>query len=98
MADIAGIDFQQVLIVVSGELNFTTVATLWKESLPRLSGYTELNFYLAKVSGSNSAGVALLLEWIKYAKQEKKPIHFTNIPAHLASILSVSGISALLHN
>lgn len=96
MKDAAGIEFQQILIVVSGELNFTTVAKLWKESLPRLSGYSALNFDLAKVTSSNSAGAALLLEWLKYAKQENKPIQFNNIPAHLSSILSVSGISNMV--
>ncbi len=96
MTDVAGIDFQQILIVVSGELNFTTVPKLWKDSLPRLSGYSILNFDLAKVTSSDSAGVALLLEWLKYAKQENKPIQFTNIPAHLSSILSVSGVTQML--
>ena len=96
MMTTAKIDYQQNAIHVAGELNFTTAVSLWKESLSRLPAYTALHFDLADVSASNSGGVALLLEWMKYAKQQNKPIHFNHIPASLLSILSVSGVASML--
>jgi phospholipid transport system transporter-binding protein len=97
MNDTVAIEYQQSSIVIIGELNFTTVVSLWNESLPKLAAYPSLHFDLAKVSTKGSGGVALILEWIKYAKRHNKPINFSNVPANLLSILSVSGISNMLN-
>lgn len=83
-------------LVVSGQLNFATAKKLWNASLPLLAMHNELHFDLAKVLSSNSAGVALLIEWIKYAKQHQKMITFERIPAQLQSIAAVSGVTAIL--
>jgi phospholipid transport system transporter-binding protein len=97
MNDNAKIEYQQNTMKVVGELNFTTVVRLWNDSLPKLVTYPALHFDLAQVSASNSGGVALILEWIKYANQQNKAISFSNIPANLLSILSVSGVANLLN-
>jgi phospholipid transport system transporter-binding protein len=91
-----GIGYQNDMLVVSGELNFVTVVNLWKDSLPKLNNYSTLHFNLANVTASNSAGLALILEWIKYAKRHNKPISFTNIPEHLTSILQVAGMQQMM--
>jgi len=85
-------------LVVSGELNFATVVSLWRDSLALLVSQTHLNFDLSGVTLSNSAGMALILEWIKYAKNHSKMIRFENIPAQLVSIISVSGLQSILHS
>jgi ABC-type transporter Mla MlaB component len=43
-----------------------------------------------------SAGVSLLLEWVKFARQSGKTIEFKNISAQLLSIIKVSGIQFIL--
>ncbi len=85
-------------LIISGDLNFSTVTTLWKQSLPLLSAVEEINFDLSQVKSSNSAGLALLLEWLKYAKRVKKTIRFSEIPNQLKSILSAGGIEDLICN
>ena len=72
MNDIAAVDYQKEAMIVTGELNFTTVVRLWKDSLPKLATYSSLHFDLAKVTASDSGGVALILEWVKYAKKQNK--------------------------
>ena len=42
------------------------------------------------------AALALLLEWIKHAKQEKKPIFFHNLSSQLMSVAEVAGVKTLL--
>ena len=83
-------------LIVSGDLDFSTVMLLWKQSLPLISSLKELNFDLAQVNTSNSAGLALLIEWIKYAMQTKKPIQFMQIPKQLKSIISAAGMDEVL--
>jgi phospholipid transport system transporter-binding protein len=83
-------------LIVSGQLNFATIKKLWKASLPLLASQTELHFDLSKVLSSNSAGIALLIEWMKYAKQHQKTITFERIPAQLQSIAAVSGVTSIL--
>ena len=92
----ASIEIKKDFFVIVGELNFTSVPDLWKKSLPLLAKSPQLNFDLTGVTTSNSAGIALLLEWVKYAKQHHKAIRFNNIPKQLYSIIAVSGINKLL--
>jgi phospholipid transport system transporter-binding protein len=90
------IEYKKDFFVISGELNFTTAVKLWNESLALMAKASQLNFDFTAVTNSNSAGIALLLEWVKYAKQHQKSIRFNNIPKQLNSIIAVSGISKVL--
>ena len=80
------------LLYIRGELNFSTVVTIWKDSLALLAQRAELHFDLSQVGSCDSAGLALILEWIKFAKQNKKTIQFSHIPKQLESIVRVSGL------
>ena len=91
-----GIAIQQGRLIVSGDLDYSTVMLLWNQSLPLIQSLNELKFDLTEVSSSSSAGLALLIEWIKYAKRTKKPIQFINIPEKLKSIISAAGIDGVL--
>ncbi len=81
---------------VTGNLDFSTVETLWKESLPLLAPLCEITFDLSKVTSANSAGITLLIEWLKYANREKKAISFANIPASMMSLAAISGIDKFI--
>ncbi len=87
---------EQSRLIVSGELNFDTIVVLLKHSLPLLAKYPFIVIDLSKVTNSNSAGLALLLEWLKYGKRENKGVTFTGIPSQLRSIASVAGVDFLL--
>lgn len=83
-------------LTVSGELNFATVVHLWNESLPLLAKHQVLQIDLSRVTSANSAALALLLEWLKYARDEKKTITFQNMPPQIQSIASMAGIDKIL--
>ena len=55
-----------------------------------------LTFDLAGVTRVDSAGLALLLEWLREARRRGKEIRFQNIPEQLAAIAKVSGLSDIL--
>jgi len=96
MSKHATIQYQNDSLEISGELNFRTAVSLWRESLPLIQQRSDLHFDFSKVKSSNSAGLALILEWLKYAKQAQKNIQFTHVPTQLHSIIAVAGIGRML--
>lgn len=81
---------------ISGDLNFSSVPKLWQQSLALLSRCKELNFDFSDVTSVSSAGLALLIEWQKYAVKNKKPCRFFHVPSQLISIADAAGIKNLI--
>ena len=50
---------------------------------------------LADVSSIDSAGIALLLSWKRYAAQQKKKLLLINRPAKLQSMLELYGLNTV---
>jgi phospholipid transport system transporter-binding protein len=92
----ASIHCEKDRLQVAGEINFVTAVSLWQESLPLLAKSNELIFNFSQVTTSNSAALALLLEWLKYAKQNNKSISFEQLPEQLVSIAKVAGLTNLI--
>lgn len=83
-------------ILVSGELTFATVNAVLGEIQTLATSLPVLNIDLADVTRSDSAGLALLVHWMRVAKTAKKPILFHNIPGQMLAIASASGLDDLL--
>lgn len=83
-------------ILISGPLTFATVTDLWTASENLFPREAEWNCDLAAVSACDSAGLALLLEWLRLARQQKKKIHFLNLPQQLEAIAGAAGLKGLL--
>ena len=79
-------------LMISGDLDFDTVPLLWKESYSWCVKLDALHFDLEQVTFSNSAGLALLLEWIRYAEKTGKKISFHHIPAQLDVLIKATGL------
>jgi phospholipid transport system transporter-binding protein len=47
---------------------------------------------LAKVSLADSAGLALMLEWLEQAQAAKRELKFVNIPEQVKHLIDVSGL------
>jgi phospholipid transport system transporter-binding protein len=93
--DKASIKRENHCLQVSGDIDFGSVVSLWKESLPLIAADSKVVFYLSQVKTVNSAALALMLEWMKYAKRECKTILFQNLPQQLSSIAAVAGVGSL---
>ena len=48
---------------------------------------------LSEVNSSDSAGLALMIEWIKLSKQYNAEIHFSHIPEQLLTLAKLSGFN-----
>jgi phospholipid transport system transporter-binding protein len=83
--------------VVTGVLGFDTVKSLLETSRTQFAGAAEqLEVDLAGVTQSDSAGLALLIEWLKFAGQAGKRIRFTRAPDQLRSLARISELEEIL--
>jgi phospholipid transport system transporter-binding protein len=76
---------------MSGELSFATVGALSTEFTQQTPPKV---VDLCDVTRTDSAGLALLIEWLKQSKAT--PITFRNIPAQMLSIATVCGVQDML--
>jgi len=80
------------LVKIGGVLDLSTVQVLKKQTIGLFNGPSEIQFDLSAVSQSNSAALALMLEWLKIAQKHQVSLTFSNFPEHLLQLASVYGI------
>jgi len=83
---------------VSGALTLETVPALYRNSAGWFTGAGELILDLAQVERADSAGLALLIEWLRRAKAAKCTLRFTNIPAPVLTLIRINGLQDALPN
>lgn len=78
---------------LSGALNHRTVADVLPQGLALLeqAGST-WTVSLAGVEQVSSAGVALLLEWLRAATQQNKTLCIEHLPEHMEPIIRISDL------
>lgn len=96
MTETAAVVNEKGRLMISGDLDFETVPFLWEQSLSFFTESEDVHIDLEKIIFSNSAGVALLIEWMKYANALRKNIYFYHIPSQLNSIIEAVGMGALV--
>ena len=81
---------------VHGALHAETVTALFELSPELFRGTPQIDIDLAGVPEGDSAGLALLIEWLRLANQHKQKIEFRNLPAQLSALARISEIEDLL--
>ena len=82
---------------VSGELNMQTVPAISRMANSQLNDISgEVSIDLSGVSRADSAGLALLIDWLRIAKRQQYAIHFRNLPEQLRQIATVSELHDIL--
>ena len=82
---------------VEGELNLATTPNLLQSMLGQFpSAGSEAHIDLEGVTRSDSAGLALLVEWLRLAEQQNISLRFHNLPNQLREIARVSDLLPLL--
>ena len=84
--------------VLKGELTFATVSQALKAASGLFKNGTNnaLRFDLADIARSDSAGVALLIEWLRDAERTGKQLRYAHPPENLRAIARVSGVAEFL--
>lgn len=82
---------------VVGELGFDTVGGLLASSGAQFAAAgTQFEVDLSGVTQSDSAGLALLIEWLKVATLTGKTVRFTRVPDQLRALAQISEIDGFL--
>jgi len=81
--------------IVDGDLTFSAMDKKTVTTFKFLSGKKEIVIDLGGVGNADSAGLALMLEWIKISRSRKTSIKFRNIPQQLLNLAKLSGIDKL---
>ena len=81
---------------LEGRLDFDTIPPLLQQSNNLFGFEGVISIDLSAVSQSNSAGLALLLEWMCWARQQNRQIQFSHLPETMLSIAEACDLKALL--
>ena len=81
---------------VSGVLDGTTATEMLEQSEARFAQEPQIEVDLGGVGESDSAGLALLIEWLRIARQAGKQIHFSNLPAQVEALARISEVEDLI--
>ena len=81
---------------VSGWLHFTTVATLLPLGTDAIERGRAAVIDLAAVTGSDSSGLALLIEWLSVARRAGRSLRYEHIPSQLQQLARLSEVEELL--
>jgi len=82
--------------MLEGELDFQTVPDVLDRSAPVMAGEGAIQVDLQGVTRADSAGLALLLEWLRKSKRAGRSITFVNVPGQLLSIARICGLEEIL--
>ncbi len=80
---------------LSGPLTLQTVKALPDRGL-QANGSSSLVIDLSQVEGVDSAGVSLLLSWLREAQRSNIHVSFSNIPHNLMSLAKLYGVADML--
>jgi phospholipid transport system transporter-binding protein len=83
---------------LAGCFGFPTVATILGLSKGFFEKEPVIRLDLSGVTQSDSAGLALLLEWTNWALHYQREIHFLEIPKQILDIARISEAEDLLHS
>lgn len=83
-------------LLLSGDLDLVSVTALWQETVRRFRERFPSRVDLAQVGRCDSAGVALLVEWLRQAQSRGLTLTFVNIPAQMRAIIQVADLEDVL--
>lgn len=82
--------------VVTGEMTLESAKLALVESKGVFDAVNDIEIDLQHVTQADSAGLALLVDWMRVAKKAKKSIAFKHLPEQMNAIAKASGLDELL--
>ena len=83
-------------IRVRGSLTFDTVGKALADSQALFAGHGSIELDFRAVESTDSAGLALLVEWVGWAHRERRKIHFHHLPPQAHALARISEVDKLL--
>lgn len=83
--------------LVEGDLTFATIDKRTVKAMNFLATAKEITIDLSQVANTDSAGLALMIEWIRYCRAKRTQLRFSNVPKQLLSLARLSGFDKDAH-
>lgn len=96
MADFELEDLGDGKFALKGEMTFATAERILRSSEQPFEAHTRIEVDLSGVTKSDSAGLALLLEWITWANHTVREIRFRAMPERILAIARTTEVDHLL--
>ena len=97
MADFELAEIGEGRFKLSGEMTFATAEKILEESEDMFEPHTRIEVDLSDVSRADSAGLALLLEWITWAIHTVREIRFDKMPERILAIARTTEVDHMLN-
>lgn len=97
MSKLSIIDQGSACFVIDGDLTFSTIDQQTVKSVAFLTASKHVTVDLGRVANTDSAGLALMIEWIKYTRHHRTQLTFKNIPEQLLNLAKLSGFDKTSH-
>ena len=92
LADLGGGRF-----AVRSELTFKSATDILEQSKRLFAEYERISVDMSDVQDADSAGLALLIEWVSWARRFDREIVYENIPQQILAIAQISEVTDLLN-
>jgi phospholipid transport system transporter-binding protein len=96
MADAQLVENEDGSWLLQGELGFNSVPSVLKHAGISMLGKQQVTVDLKGITRADSAGLALLVEWLRESQLAGNSIVFLNVPAQMLSIARVCGLDEIL--
>lgn len=96
MSDFELKDYGDGRFSLTGSMSFATAERILSESEKAFEQHTQIQVDLSNIEESDSAGLALLLEWITWANHTVREIRFLGMPERVLAIAQTTEVDHLL--
>jgi len=83
-------------LAATGELDFATATTALESGLALIGSGPAWTIDLAGVTAGDSAGLAVLVEWLSAARAGGVRVGYVSVPAQILAVARISGLEGLL--
>ncbi|HEX4300621.1 MAG TPA: STAS domain-containing protein [Gammaproteobacteria bacterium] len=81
---------------LTGHLGFDTANYALSHSHGLFADHKRIQLDLSGIGSTDSAGLALLIEWTGWARREKRKLTFTHVPEQALALAKISEVDKLL--
>lgn len=82
---------------LKGILDLSSVSELWSQSAELFANSgNNVTINLGEIERADSAGLALLVSWKRWAKTNNKSMAFTQVPDQVAALADTNNLAAFL--
>lgn len=83
---------------IRGDLNFGTARRAYEAGVRAFAAGADqdIDVDCGTVGSADSAGLAVLIEWLAWARRAGRGMRFSNLPAAIRAVANISAVQALV--